>query len=94
MFSIINLFTFPSVLNVSMIVQHVAFIGYEGSLSLHININVSVEKSRGILICVKYELNFFPVGEFLVLCGSTFLNKTKNVEGVSRVKTGLFPSHE
>ena len=54
----IHIFTFPSVLNVSMIVPHVAFVGYEGSLSLYINTNFSLEKSRGILICGWHELNF------------------------------------
>ena len=57
-FSMIHISTFPSVLNVSMIVPHVAFVGYEGSLSLYINTNFSLEKSRGILICGWHELNF------------------------------------
>ena len=54
----VHIFTFPSVLNVSMIVPHVAFVGYEGSLSLYINTNFWLEKSRGILICGWHELNF------------------------------------
>ena len=57
-FSMIHIFTFSSVQNVSMIVPHVAFVGYEGSLSLYINTNFSVEKSSGILICGRHELNF------------------------------------
>ena len=92
-FSMIHIFTFSSVQNVSMIVPHVAFVCYEGSLSLYINTNFSVEKSSGILICGRHELNFCG-GRIPLICGSTLLNKTQNVKGVSQVQPGSFPSYE
>ena len=53
----------------------------------------SVEKSSGILICGRHELNFCG-GRIPLICGSTLLNKTQNVKGVSQVQPGSFPSYE